>query len=352
MNKNFPKPIKNRLIIGLLLILIAVVLGILLDGKFTGPGSLMMHRMIYIVCVIGLGLGGLAFIFLSWMGLFLGIGFVLIIALPQCLPDPWNRYFSFLYLACLCGLPPLLDRLKKRKTGASRKSTTSQGNSRRTRLRQFRTGLMIATGAIGLPWLFLDVPYNLFSALSLLPFPITLGIICLFPEDISLDDSKHKQSHGRVEFVMPLVFSGFAPAMRTLLDFNYLTWKPLLIQSGILLVLIGVLLFVFCKELRQRFWYFFGILFLCTMFCFGTIGQLNYLLDTSVPKRQSATITDMHISTGSKSPDQYILTLITLSGMEMELKTGKEHYDTLSVGESVTVYIKDGGLGIPYAIAN
>ena len=340
------------MIIGLLLILIAVTLGILLDGKFTGPDSLMIHRMIYIVCVIGLGLGGLAYIFFSWLGLFLSIGFVLVIALPQALPDPWNRYFSFLYLACLLGLSPLLNWLKKRKRGASRKSTTSQGISRRTKLRQFRTGLLIAIGAIGLPWMFLDVPYKLFSALSLLPFPIALGIICLFPEDITLDDRKGGKTHGQVEFIDPLAFSGCVPALRTLLDFNFLSWKPLLIQSGILLALIGTLLFIFCKELRQRFWYLLGIIILCATFCFGAIGQLNYLLDTSVPQQQSATVIDMHISTGNKSPDQYNLTLITLSGVEMELNTEKEHYDTLSIGESVTVYIKDGGLGIPYAIAN
>ena len=36
----------------------------------------------------------------------------------------------------------------------------------------------------------------------------------------------------------------------------------------------------------------------------------------------------------------------------MELQTSKEHYNSLSVGEDVTVYISDGGLGIPYAIAD
>lgn len=352
MKKFLSKSARNRLVIGLLLILAAVILGILLDGKFTGPDSSMMHRMIYIVCVIGLGLGGFSFVFLSWWGLLLSMGFVLVIALPKALPDPWNRYFSFLYLACLCGAHPMLDWLKKRKTDPSRESTVTQAKSRRARLRQVRTGLLISIGAISLPWLFLNVPYKLFSALSLLPFPITLSFVCLFPEDITLDDSKGKKAHGQAEFLTPFIFSGFAPALRTLLDFNFLTWKPLLIQAGILLALIAAVLFIYHKELRQRFWLFLSVLFLCASFCLGSIGQLNYLLDTSESQRQFATIIDMHISTGNKSPDQYILTLITPSGTELELKTGKEHYDTLSVGENVTIYIKGGGLGIPYAIAD
>lgn len=352
MKDFFSKPTGKRVAIGLVLIAIAVALGILLDGKFTGPDSLMLHRLIYIVCVIGLGLGGLAFIFLSWWGLLLGVGFVLVIALPQALPDPWNRYFSFLYLASLFGIRPLLDWLKKRKKAPSKKATVTQKKSHRTKLRQFRTGLMIAIGAIALPWMFLDVPYKLFSALSLLPFPVTLATICLFPDDISLDENKHKKAGGRVEFFMPLIFSGFAPALRTLFDFNFLTWKPFLIYSSILLVLIAVLLLVYYKELRHRIGYLLAILFTCIFFCIGAIGQFNYLLDTSGPQRQSAIVTDMHISTSSKSPDRYVLTVITLSGTEMELQTSKEHYNSLSVGDHVTVYIKEGGLGIPYAVAD
>lgn len=348
MNNFFTKSFCRQLLIGLLLILVAVALGILLSDSFLGPDSLMLQRFIYILCVIGLGLGGLAFIFLGWKGLVLSLGFVLVLTLPRVLPEPWNRYFSFLYLAGLFSLPPLLDRRRKKKSGTSPKS----GKSRRVMVQHLRTGLLVALGAIDLPWLFLDVPYKLFSVLSLLPFLAVLALLCLFPEDVTLDDRKDRKADGRVDLITPLLLSGVAPALRTTMDFNFLTWKPLLIQAGLLLVLTGIALFLFSRELRQRFWYFLCVLLLCAMFSLGAIGQLNYLLDTSVSQQQSATITDMRISTGSKSPDRYILTLITLSGTEMELHTSKEHYNELSVGDNVTVYIHQGGLGIPYAIAD
>lgn len=349
--KNFlPKPAGKQIVVGLLLIASAAILGILLADKFSGPDSSMIHRLIFVVCVIGLGLGGFAYIFIGWRGLVMSLGFVLVIALPKALPDPWNRYFSFLYIAALVGVPPLIAWHRNKKKSPN-ESARKKPNNLRTMLKRLRVGLLIAIGAIALPWLFLNVPYKLFSALSLLPFPVVLTTICMFPDEVSLDDTAKKRG-GRIEFAMPLICSVFAPVLRAMMDFNFLSWTPLLIQAGVMLILIGVVLLVFYKELRQRIGYFLCVLLVCSIFCVGCIGQLNYLLDFSAPRQQTAVITDMHISSGSKSPDRYILTVVTQSGVEMDLMTSEEHYDSLSQGESVTVYIKDGGLGIPYAMAD
>ncbi len=488
MKNFFSTPLGKRLVVGLLIITLAVGLGIAMDGRFTGPDSLMIHRMIFIVCVIGLGLGGFLYIFLNWWGLLGSEIFVLVLALPQALPDPWNRYFSFLYLASLLGLPPLIGWLKKRKKvttpapeitipvpdeaegwqpfaliynsivvlnelsgrvyqlvfkngrlygywiggelkgidetklqtktprfptpapqfvlsrseirsikersyrdtvaftlrgkghtylfvpygisteeeiydffqrlspdvfpkKAAEIPASQRQKSRRVTLYRLRVGLLIAIGVINLPWLFLNVPYKLFAALALLPFPISLAISCLFPDDVSLDDRK-KKNNRKVDFLDPLLFSCIGPALRVFMDFNFLTWKPLLIQAGLLLLLVAVLLLVFNQELRKRIGYSLCIVLLCSMFCLGAIGQLNLLLDSSQPQQQVATITDMHISTSTKSPDRYYLTVVTVEGAELDLMTSKEHYDSLQIGENVTVYIKEGGLGIPYAIAD
>lgn len=348
MKNIMPKPARKQIVVGLLLIASAAILGILLADKFSGPDSSMIHRLIFVVCVIGLGLGGFAYIFIGWRGLVMSLGFVLVIALPKALPDPWDRYFSFLYIAALVGVPPLIAWHRNKKKSSDAPSTRKKPNNLRTMLKRLRVGLLIAIGAIALPWLFLDVPYKLFSVLSLLPFPVVLTTICMFPDEVSLDDTAKKRG-GRIEFAMPLIVSGFAPVLRVMLDFNFLSWTPLLIQAGVLLVLIGVVLLVFYKELRQRIGYFLCILLMCSMFCVGFIGQLNYLLDFSASRQQTAVITDMHISSGSKSPDRYILTVVTQSGVEMDLMTSEVHYNSLSQGESVTVHIRDGGLGIPYA---
>ncbi len=128
MKKFLSKPLGKRLITGLLLIAIAVILGIALDGRFTGPESLMIQRLTYIICVIGVGLGGFTFIFLGWWGFLFGVIFVLVLALPRVLPDPWNRYFFCLYLIALLGLPPLIVYLQRQKN--STKKACRQSNKK------------------------------------------------------------------------------------------------------------------------------------------------------------------------------------------------------------------------------
>ena len=95
---------KKRIIFGGILLLIAVLCGFLLDG-FLGPESAMWQRMVWIVAVLGTGLSGIMCSFMGALGTVYGYGFVLILSLPRMLPDPWNRYFSFVYLAVLLALP-------------------------------------------------------------------------------------------------------------------------------------------------------------------------------------------------------------------------------------------------------
>ena len=91
--------------------------------------------------------------------------------------------------------------------------------------------------------------------------------------------------------------------------------------------------------------------FLSLFFCVGAVGQVNYLLDFSQPVQTAAVIEEMHISTSSKGPDSYYLNVVTEDGKHMELQVDKEKYESLAVGEAVTVSISNGALGIPYADA-
>ena len=208
---------------------------------------------------------------------------------------------------------------------------------------------MAAIALINLPWLFLNVPYKLFAALALIPCPMILILACMFPEDISLDE-KAKAANGRVELLSPMIFSGMVPCLRLLIDFNILDWPRLLIFAAVLLVVIFTALFYFNKPMRKKIGSLVGVVFLCAFFAVGIIGQLNYLLDFSPPQSQAAQITDMHISTSSRGPDRYVLTIVMDNGAEMDLQVSKLEYQALTPGDQVTVFILSGGLGIPYAV--
>lgn len=467
-----------RLIAGFSLIGLAVFFALTLDG-YTGPASTMLQRTIFIVSVLGLGLGGIGCMIFGLPGALGGPVFVLLITLPRVLPDPWNRYFSIVYLLLLFSIKPLTKWLSQRKAAAAPQKepeppaeepdddpilpgnsivalNTFSGRSyqlfrragqivgyrvggelrgidadrlrttpddvpdfaygldeiqkvrskprgtdgicinfragghsyyfvptafttdieledffralapdsipqkpkpqpvsqsqaqRRAMLSRIRTGLLVAIALIGLPWMFLHVPYKLFAALSLLPGPVVLILLCMFPEDTTLEE-KPKNANGRIEMVSPLVFSGAAPCLRVLFDFNILDWPRLLIYAAIVLVLIIVALTIFNKPLRQKIGTLLCAILLCCFFVVGSVGQLNYLLDFSQPQSQAAQITDMHISTSSKGPDRYLLDVITDDGAEMELQVSQSEYLALTLGDQVTVIIFSGGLGIPYA---
>lgn len=478
MKKPISKQFFLRLIIGLALIGLAVYFAFTLDG-FTGPESTMSQRLIFIFAVLGVGLGGLGCIFFGIWGVLGGLAFILILSLPRALPDPWNRYFSMVYLLFLFALKPLMKWWSQRKTAAIPKElpdeSDMQENSiptisensvvatntfsgrtyqlfrrtgrivgyrvggefrgidpdklriapdgtpdltynldeiqkvrskphgvygicitfragghtyyfvptalspeedleaffqplapdqisqkqkpqpvtqaqvqRRALLSKIRIGLLVALVLIDLPWMFLNVPYKLFATLALLPFPVVLALICLFPEDITLEE-KQKNANGRVELVGPLFCSGAAPCLRLLIDFNILDWPRLLILAAVVLITVFIVLFVFNKSLRKKVGSLLCTVLLCVFFAIGSIGQLNYLLDFSQPQSHTALITDMHISTSSRGPDQYILTVTTGDGTDMDLQIAKADYETLKPGDQVAVFTFSGGLGIPYA---
>ncbi len=468
--------------------IVAAVLFLLFADGFTGPESSMLQRGIFCVVVIGGFIAGLAGLFLRWQGLLLGYGFVLVIALPRLLPEPWNRYFSALYLVALFGLSPLLNWLKKQKkpqeegkaaatdwedlpdeaaddfpegifvihqlTGrvyqlvrcagqlrayrvggelkglypdalvstlnprepgpkdlvfpidsilcVSIKENPAYGCTvrirsskkrwsvnpylatepealedfirkalpqadkpvpqekpdrspefvkRRQKLSKARTGLLIAIGAVHIPWLFLDVPYKLFSVLALLLFAVIAAFCFYHRKDISINGSPKKGPGYRLEMGTPLIFAAMLPNLRTFLDFDYTDWTALLVWSGCVCVLLFLVFLVFLPETRKKLSTALIAFFICLIFSFSCVGQLNFLLDTAEPARTAATVTDMHISSGSKSPDSYHLAVLLPDGTQLDIRTSKEHYDTLSVGSSVTVITCHGGLGIPYVFA-
>ena len=61
-------------------------------------------------------------------------------------------------------------------------------------------------------------------------------------------------------------------------------------------------------------------------------------------------IVNMYVNQGGKSPTRYILTLNTVGG-EKSVNVGKEFYDTLQVGDEVTLVTSTGPLGITYHYA-
>ncbi len=215
-------------------------------------------------------------------------------------------------------------------------------------LRKVNVGLAIFTGLVDLPWLFLQVPYRLFAALALLPTLIAAALCCVFPNDTTLAETK-KAERTRASFLSVLLLSAIVPTLRTLLDFNFLSWKPLLLISlGVFAVLMLALL-ALTKEWRAHKSLILAFILILAYYALGFTGQMNYLLDRSEPTEQTAVVEKMNISTSSKSPDSYYLTVRLPNGATEKLEVGEKLYEQTELGDTVTVETYSGGLGVPYA---
>ncbi len=456
----------------------AVLFAIFVPG-FTGPESSMLQRVIYIVVVIGGGFAGILSLLLGSWGLVFGYGFPLLIALPQALPEPWNRYYSMVYLVFLFAAPRLIEKIdfsrfwKKQKFAAlsqddeeelftpdhifvlrsnsdrvyqlvrcsgqlraylvgrelrgidecgavnpaeprkpgkkdlcipldairsvsfrehntygstvkiktegksygfhpyvftspeeleafcrrnlpqapapvRHRAPDSATQSRRETLKKVKTVLCIALALVILPFMFLQVPYRLFSTLLLLLGCAVIAMICLFPGDIGFEESKQNPS-GRIDMAAPLLFVTLIPLLRTFLDFDFLDLMPVLYWA----LGIGIpcfLLVIFRNPIfREKTTTVIAVAILLLAFGAGAAGQLNYLLDREPIQTQSATVTNLFTSSGSRGGTYYNVDVKTSDGEVLNLTTYEELYESLSVGDPVTVYTAEGALGIPWA---
>ena len=82
----------------------------------------------------------------------------------------------------------------------------------------------------------------------------------------------------------------------------------------------------------------------CTIAAFGSVGEVNYLLDSGEPaEKYVCKITDVY-----ETEDSYDIA-VDVHGTDYELAVSEEDFNKLSVGDRIPVYFYSGGLGIPFA---
>ncbi len=475
---------KKRVFAGLGMLVAAVALGFLLQN-YIGPASQMWQRFVYIVAVLGTGISGILLTFMGWHGILYGYGFVAIIGsinvLPEILPEPWNRYYVFLYVLVMVGWSSVNKNKKNTKGNKKNKSEEQKktakepapgeqsmllaygmvngnfyqllrtageirayfvggelkginekqvqdpkkplrpigkkdisipidgirsvkykeysGNtmfdcafilhagkkyrfcpldpedipkymtffqrwmqapkniekaSLQPKLLEILRKVHFAIGAyillVSLCWLFLDVPYRLFSVLAMISFPILMALYAIFPDYFTVLEKTRSTTN--ISIAVTAVGACIVVTLRTLMDFNILQWGRLLILCGIALVLCMAALMLLTKEWKQKSLVLLYFLLMLVFYLPGTLGQINCTFDNHEPQVYQGTVTDLSISTSSKGPDSYHVDVLLRNGNELELETNPEHYASLSVGDSIEVAILDGVLGVPHAYLN
>lgn len=237
------------------------------------------------------------------------------------------------------------DRLGR----GERDTEVPECNSQRAKiLRRVLTALMVLAGAAQFAWLFLNVPYSLFAALSLLPTPAVLLLYMLFPSELTVSENRVRAG-SRIRISSKLMLPSFVPLMRTMLDFNFLNWARLWIIAGILFLTLMAAVLILTREWRVKPSLLLVCVFALAVYLPGLTGQANVLLDTARPTVSRAEIVEMSVHRNSRAPDRYVFTLDTDDVGEIELNVARSQYEGASIGDSVYVITYPGRLGIPYA---
>ncbi len=200
---------------------------------------------------------------------------------------------------------------------------------------------------VNIGWLYLNVPYKLFAVLAMLAMPIVFVIYCCFQNEASILEEPKDIS--KESLLLPMVFSNIVLFFRLLLDFNFVDEERMVVITLIVVIILMIISLICTKEwLKQKT----AILYIAVVLFFyapGTVAQINYVFDTSEPIVEHAVVTDMDISTMSRGPDSYYLTVELEDGREQKLQVPMDQYYETEIGDAVTVMTYEGFLGISYA---
>ncbi len=200
--------------------------------------------------------------------------------------------------------------------------------------------------------MFFPGPYILWVGLCMLVCMVSLLLWIIQPQYYSMltTGTEAKKSYGRdiASVLLPFLLCTAGLALRTALDFNFLSDGKLLAYSAAAAAVLTAILYLTIREMRVSAASVVIILFLFGFF-YGGLGEVDYILDMADPQVVQTQLVSKHVSTSSNSPDDYIFT-IDLPGAEgFELSVAKEVYEQYGEGDAVPVGIYPGAVGIPYA---
>ncbi|MDF2544766.1 MAG: hypothetical protein K0S47_4484 [Herbinix sp.] len=211
--------------------------------------------------------------------------------------------------------------------------------------------LIIGSILVGAIFLFLGFPYKLLSILCIIIPAITYGIYIKYNGVLTLED-KHDYSlfqNTNIDITLPLFIPSMAMALRSVLDFNILSFDYFFLWSFVLAIMIIAILFLFTSEYKRKTGVIGLFLLFVLFYAPSTVIQINYLFNTKVPHETVSTIYDMSLSEGSRSPDEYIVTVQLSDGRRVDLNISKEYYYRIRLGDTVVILETVGFLKLPYA---
>ncbi len=203
-----------------------------------------------------------------------------------------------------------------------------------------------------LAFLFLERPYWLWSVLCILCQFLSILLIYLFPSSFVFNDRKDvplKRKNRRGNLLAAMLVPSFALALRTITDFTFKDnafWILLLI-SAILYCAVLLPMVIISSNARSRMVTSVAIIFLMVFLGFGTIGQVNYLLDFSSADSQIVVVTDKRSYHGIRATSYYC-TVQFSNGETAEISLSASYFKKIDSGDEISIAYHDGFFQIPF----
>ena len=200
----------------------------------------------------------------------------------------------------------------------------------------------------------LRAPYKFWSVLCIFCQVAVLILAVAFPESFTIREKERrmyaKKKPRKGHLYLAMLFPTIELYIRTLTDFTFTEfafWPVAGVLCLISLVVSGLLLW-FDQEFRTDLKT--GIcLFLATLFLsFGTVGQLNYLLDFDQPDRSTVQVVDKYSTSGKNAT--YYCTVLYPDGDTLKMTVSGQQYSQLEIGSRITTASYDGGFGLPFTV--
>lgn len=207
--------------------------------------------------------------------------------------------------------------------------------------------LTIISVILAISFLFININYKIQSIACMLLFIATFSFYIKYNDVVSMADKGEKKD--KINVILPMYGTAIVLGLRSLMDFNIMSYKMLIIMSLFIFFIIMFIFFVFSKEYKKEKSCILGVMFAVLIFAPSAALQVNYDFEKSALNVEYSTVSNMEISTGSKAPDTYRITVINAFGNKMELNISKNYYRSIKIGDTIPVFEKEGFLKIPYA---
>lgn len=194
------------------------------------------------------------------------------------------------------------------------------------------------------------ITYRVLSTVCILIPVISFSLYLKYSTMLSMEDKKDSGTFkkNRVNITMPLLFPSAVLGLRSLLDFNIIEFKNLLIWSPVIIAVILFVFFRFTKEYKRYKSVIFVVVFVALYFVPSLLVQINCLYDFSEPCVMETRVLDKDISDRDYGSD-YTLKVEIQNGKQKEFGVSREFYYSHNIGSEVTVVKKSGLLKIKFA---